>query len=277
MNNVCLCVGNYAKNPFYIKLSDISVYSIEELCYYFMDKSYIIDDSIVSDELVEWIKNECGLTELAKELEVYPRKHMSVAAFVSTIYEYTGMYDENTRQRVDHVLKSQATLTPVEKYKKRAEYLYQQGRFRQALMIYRELVDYIPSRDTAAKALIYYNMASIYAMDFAYLLAADYYYESYLLKPDRQTRLSYILANKMAMTDYAYGTFKRENPEWEQDYEYVEKLYLDTLTKWENSKENRLIADIQDLKENGDMDSYREQSKNLISQLKSDYKRQTQN
>jgi tetratricopeptide (TPR) repeat protein len=242
-----------------------------------MDKAYIVDDSIVSEELVEWIKDECGLSKLAEELDVYPRKHMSVASFVSTIFEYTGMYDENTRQKVDHILKSQASLTPIEKYKKRAQYLYQQGRFRQALMIYRELVDYIPSRDTAAKALLYYNMASIYAMDFAYSIAADYYYESYLLRPDRQTRLSYILANKMAMTDYAYGAFKRENPEWEQDYDCVEDMYAKALANWENSKENKLLNDIRDLKNKGDMESYGTQSKNLISQLKNDYKRQTQN
>jgi tetratricopeptide (TPR) repeat protein len=277
MNNVCLCVGNYARNPFYIKLSDISVYSIEELCYYFMDMAHVVDDSIVSEELVAWIKNECGLSELADELDVYPRKHMSVASFVSTIFEYTGMYDENTVQRVDHILKSQAALTPVEKYKKRAQYLYQQGRFRQALMIYRELVDYVSYRDTATKALLYYNMASIYAMDFAYSIAAEYYYESYLLKPDRQTRLSYILANKMAMTDYAYGAFKRENPEWEQEYDTVETMYKDTLAKWEESKEYMALTQIKELKENGDMEQYGEESNNLISKMKSDYKRQTQN
>jgi tetratricopeptide (TPR) repeat protein len=242
-----------------------------------MDKSYIVDDSIVCEELVAWIKDECGLEELASELEVYPRKHMSVAAFASTIFEYTGMYDENTRQRIDQVLKIHANLTPIEKYKKRAEYLYQQGRFRQALMIYRELVDYIPSRDTATKALMYYNMASIYAIDFAYSLAADYYYESYLLKPDKQTRLSYILANRLAMTDYAYGAFKRENAEWEQDFETVEVMYSDTQAKWEISKEKQLLTDIKELKENGDMEKYYLQTKDLIRRLKSDYKRQTQN
>ena len=31
-------MGNYAKKPFYINLSDIYLYSIEELCYYFIDK-----------------------------------------------------------------------------------------------------------------------------------------------------------------------------------------------------------------------------------------------
>jgi tetratricopeptide (TPR) repeat protein len=242
-----------------------------------MDKAHVIDDSIVSDDLVAWIGEECGLKDLAEELEAYPRKHMSIAAFVSTIFEYTGMYDENTRQRIDHVLKGSANLTSIEKFKKRAEYLYQQGRFRQALMIYRELVDYIPSRDSASKAILYYNMASIYAMDFAYSIAAEYYYESYLLRPERQTRLSYILANRMAMTDYAYGTFKRENPEWDQDFFTVEEIYADTMGKWETSKEKKLLSDIMELKENGDMENYNLQAKKLISQLKSDYKRQIQN
>lgn len=277
MNNVCLCVGNYATNPFYIKLSDISIYSVEELCYYFMDKAFIIDDSIVCDELVDWIRNECGLAELADELADYPRKHASVAAFVSVIYEYTGMYDENTRLRIDQILKGNADLTPVEKYQKRAQYLYEQGRFREALMIYRELIDYVPSRDTAEKAKLYYNMASIYAMDFAYSIAAEYYYESYLLKPDRQTRRSYILANMLAMTDYAYGAFKRENPEWEQDFEDVEKMYFDTLDKWQTSNEKQYLEELGKLKDNGDMETYTAKAKNLISKLKKDYKRQTQN
>lgn len=192
MNNVCLCTGNYAKNPFYLKFSDISLYSIEELCYYFMERVHLLDDSVVSAELVNWIRHECGLTELADELEGYVRKHVSVAAFVSTVFERTGMYDSSTIRQVDRILKEQSSLTTIERYKKRAEYLYQQGRFRQALSIYRELVEYIPSRDSAGRALLYYNMASVYAMDFAYKQAANLYYEAYLLHPDRQTRLSLI-------------------------------------------------------------------------------------
>jgi hypothetical protein len=79
------------------------------------------------------------------------------------------------------------------------------------------------------------------------------------------------------MTDYAYGAFKRENAEWEQDFETVEVMYSDTLSKWEVSKEKQLLTDIKELKENGDMENYYLQTKSLISRLKSDYKRQTQN
>ena len=275
MNNVCLCTGNYAKNPFYLKFSDISLYSIEELCYYFMERVHLLDDSIVSAELVNWIRHECGLTQLADELDGYVRKHVSVAAFVSTVLDRTGMYDANTIKQIDRLLKEQSSLTTVERYKKRAEYLYQQGRFRQALSIYRELVEYIPSRDSAGRALLYYNMASIYAMDFAYKQAADLYYEAYLLHPDRQTRAAYILANKKALTDYAYGAFKRENPNWEEDFLKVEQLCAQADERWLASRERQLVTELAALRENGQLDAHSQQSQGLIRQLRKDYKRQT--
>lgn len=275
MNNVCLCTGNYAKNPFYLKFSDISLYSIEELCYYFMERVHLLDDSVVSAELVNWIRHECGLTELADELEGYVRKHVSVAAFVSTVFERTGMYDSSTIRQVDRILKEQSSLTTIERYKKRAEYLYQQGRFRQALSIYRELVEYIPSRDSAGRALLYYNMASVYAMDFAYKQAANLYYEAYLLHPDRQTRYAYILANKKALTDYAYGGFKRENPNWEEDFLKVEQLCAQADERWLASRERQLVTELARLREEGQLEAYSQQSQGLIRQLKKDYKRQT--
>lgn len=275
MNNVCLCTGNYAKNPFYLKFSDISLYSIEELCYYFMERVHLLDDSVVSAELVNWIRHECGLTELADELEGFVRKHVSVAAFVSTVFERTGMYDSSTIRQVDRILKEQSSLTTIERYKKRAEYLYQQGRFRQALSIYRELVEYIPSRDSAGRALLYYNMASVYAMDFAYKQAADLYYEAYLLHPDRQTRYAYILANKKALTDYAYGAFKRENPNWEEDFLKVEQLCAQADERWLASRERQLVTELARLREEGQLEAYSQQSQGLIRQLKKDYKRQT--
>ena len=234
-------------------------------------------DSIVSVELVNWIRHECGLAELADELDIYVRKHVSVAAFVSTVFERTGMYDSSTIKQVDRILKEQSSLTTIERYKKRAEYLYQQGRFRQALSIYRELVAYIPSRDNAGRALLYYNMASIYAMDFAYKQAADLYYEAYLLHPDRQTRYAYILANKKALTDYAYGAFKRENPNWEEDFLKVEQLCAQADEKWLASRERKLVTELARLKEEGKLEAYSQQSEGLIQQLKKDYKRQTMN
>ncbi len=276
MNNVCLCVGNYAKKPYYVKLSDVNLYSIEELCYYFYDKVRIIDDSIITDELVKWIRTECGLDELANELEIYVRKKVSVAAFVTTILQKTGMYDDKTIRQIEVILKEQSSLTMLERYKKQAEYFYRQGRFRQALVIYAELAEHIPMENRAARALMYYNMASLYALDFAYGLAADYYYKAYCINPDDRIRLAYIIASKKSMTDYAYGGFKRENPDWEADFRRAEEMCEEADRKWQTSNEREILTQLDECKAGGDTENYRRQAKSLISQLKQDYKRQTQ-
>lgn len=275
MNNVCLCVGNYAQNPFYVKILDISLYSMEELCYYFLERVHMLDDSVVSADLVRWIRNECGLGELADELDVYVRKQMSVSVFVTTILDKTGIYDANTVRRVEHTLKEQSSLTAAQRYKKRAEYLYQQGRFRQALSIYSELAERIPLADTAERALMYYNMASIYAMDFAFEEAAEFYYRSYLIKQDDQTRVAYILAKKMALSDYAFGSFQRENPEWEQDFSRADALFFAAQDKWEQSKEKELVAELLELKSSVHRENYQKHMGILLEQLKRDYRRQT--
>ncbi len=275
MNNVCLCIGKYAKNPYYVKLSDTSLYSMEELCYYFLDKVHLLDDSLVSQELAAWVRDECGLGELADELELCARKHVSLAVFVNTILERTGIYDSETVKGIDKVLKEQASLTTAERYKKRAEYLYSQGRFKQALAVYSELMDYLPASDISERALLYYDMASVYAMDFAYEDAARLYEYSYELSASKQTRLAYIIAKKLSLTDYAFGSFKREHPEWEQDFERAEEFIAAAQDKWDGSREKQAVGDLLGLKATGKRAEYDEQLALFIERLKKDYRKQT--
>ena len=44
------------------------------------------------------------MNSLADELDIYIRKHVSVAAFVTTILEGTGLYDDNTIKQVGRIL-----------------------------------------------------------------------------------------------------------------------------------------------------------------------------
>ena len=52
-------------------------------------------------------------------------------------------------------------------------------RFRQAMEIYMELKEHTPVENTEQRADLYYNIASLYAMDYAYEQAAEYYYKAY--------------------------------------------------------------------------------------------------
>lgn len=268
-NNVYLCIGSYAKRPFYVKLSDIYLYSMEELCYYCVDKIYFFDYDIVSQELVDWIRMECGMQELADELEIYIRKHVSVAAFVTTILQKTGIYNENVIRKVDHILKEQAQMSPFDRMKRRAEYFYQMGKFRQALEIYMDLLAQTQKDETPKRAMLFYNIASVYALNFEYELAAEHYLESYRLRETKQTRQAYILANRKVMTDFDYGNFMREHEAWKEDFDEVEESMRGAEESWFSSKQKVLVDEWRE-----EIARYQETGE-LLQSLKEDYRRQT--
>lgn len=275
MNNVCVCVGKYANKPFYVKFSEISLYSMEELCYYFIESIYVLDADIMCMELVEWIRTECGLEELADELETYVRKRVSLVIFVTTILEQTGIYDQTVIKKVEQVLRQQIALTPYERWKRRADQYYQRGYFRQAQDIFFQLLEELPEGNREDKAILYYNIAGSYAMDFAYDKAAIYYWKSYQLRPAGEIRRSYLLAVRKSLTDFEYGTFMREHEEWKEDFDEAEKLCRQAQAAWETSKTKQVVEEWKACKSTGQIGEYYERRAKLMKNLKSDYRKQT--
>ena len=63
-----LCQVKTASKPYYIENISTYIYSIEELCYYLYNNMYLIDRSIVGEELCNWIRDELDLKRLYRQL-----------------------------------------------------------------------------------------------------------------------------------------------------------------------------------------------------------------
>lgn len=275
LNNIYICLGKYAKTPFFIKFSEIYIYSIEELCYYFMENIYVIDSNVMTMELVEWIKEECGIVDLAEQLQPLVRKKSSISLFVSTILEYMKLYDEQEIRKAVRIIREHEFLSPFERWKKKAENEYRMGRFHQAQRIYEYLLTETDIEDTQTRALLLYNIGSVLAMDFAFEAAAEYYLESYQLQQSRKTRIAYIFAIKYLKNDFEYGVFCREHEEWEEDFHTVDKMSRQTQQMWETSKSCKVIQQLKDVKRKGEIADYQKMREDLLFQLKKDFRRQT--
>ena len=68
MSGLILC-GKRSTNPYLIKESGISIYTIEELCYYLYNNTYMITKEFFCNELAEYIKTELELPSLAQKLK----------------------------------------------------------------------------------------------------------------------------------------------------------------------------------------------------------------
>ena len=61
-------MGRYASEPLTIKNTYIRVWCLEELCYYICENADLLEDNFASNELIDWVADECGLKELAIKL-----------------------------------------------------------------------------------------------------------------------------------------------------------------------------------------------------------------
>ena len=82
MGSLILCHKKRAKHPYEITRIHKRIYTIEELCYYLCNNLYLIDYTIINEQLCRWIRDELELVSLAESLMEMFKNHVSVEQFV---------------------------------------------------------------------------------------------------------------------------------------------------------------------------------------------------
>ena len=68
MGSLILCHHKHAVHPYDITRIHRKVYTIEELCYYLCNNLYLIDYTIMNEQLCRWLEEELEMKELASRL-----------------------------------------------------------------------------------------------------------------------------------------------------------------------------------------------------------------
>ncbi len=213
---VCISIGNYATIPYTIPGIEVSVYCIEELCYLLGENAVLLDQSIMRRELAEWIENDCGLVDLARELYPMIQRAGSLSSFVCLILEYTGLHDGLYIENVRRTLKRGAGLSTIERHKKQIDYLVEKKRYVSAIRGYANLVEkwesvskdhssVLPGLNVLSS--IHHNMGVAYAGMMVYDKAAKEFEEAYRLDGDRKHFAAYLAAKRMGMSESEYIAF----------------------------------------------------------------------
>lgn len=262
---VSLCVGNYAQTPYSITGLQIPVYCIEELCCSIKEKAFLLDMSFMTASLVDWINDECGLTELAGELYPMVRKKGALSTFVTLIMEYVGLFDEAVIREIERVLREGSGLSMLEKRKNQIDYLVTKKKYMDAIKAYDELLikwdleniqGNSPEYETKAKIL--HNKGVAYAGLFEYGMAAENFLASFEVDNNLSYYKDYISAKRMELTESDYLNFISEEPDSynislelehrieTMDNEFAEQefcKYLETLEMWRNGSDRQKYYD----------------------------------
>ncbi|HHX12203.1 MAG TPA: hypothetical protein GX731_05220 [Clostridiales bacterium] len=95
MGKVILCSGERTSRPYVFPSSNFRIYSIEELCYYLFNHVYLIEESLITESLIDWIATELKLTERSQKLKLMKDQGADIKTIVTAILCSCDYYDED--------------------------------------------------------------------------------------------------------------------------------------------------------------------------------------
>lgn len=252
MGRVILCTGERTKNSYYLEEPGVHVYCIEELCYLLVQNAYLLDESIVSRKLIDWIGRECRLPELGKRLYPYLNHKDRFEDFVLEILRDTGFPDAERIEAVQEAMKFGENLNIYEKRKKRIDGMAEKGKLETALLEYDRLLGEIPETEKNLSAGLWHNRGVVLAGLFRFGEAASSFATAYGLNGDRDSYFHFLAAKRMKLSDDDYVALVADREEaYEASMELEKKMdsllaeyeetdtekYLQQMKVWRNSEE----------------------------------------
>lgn len=135
-----LAKGKVAEQPYNMPYTGKRVYSIEELCYYIYNNIYTINEDFFQLSLVEWLKEEAGLPELADKLSYMITEEHGLKDLVVTTLCGCDYYQEKEIRQLVRVLDEINNLPVFRKKKIKADNYLRAGRYGKSLLEYRKLL-----------------------------------------------------------------------------------------------------------------------------------------
>lgn len=239
--NVRLSVGKYTSNPYCLGGLEQRVYCVEELCYALKENAFLLDQDLMTDQLVYWLRSECGLEELAAQLHDQIHKKGSLSAFVRCILDYVGFFEKDVVNRVEQTLKKGAGFNVLQKRKMRIDQLCTQKKYAAAIREYDALLLSWEEAQAGDKLIanILHNKATALCGLMLYSEAAAVYLEAYQKDRNEESLFCALAAKRMELTDKEYVEFisglaggyeisleleqkiEQLNQAWEQEADYM--------------------------------------------------------
>lgn len=277
-----VCVGDYAREPYVIPKLGVRVYCMEELCYCLKENAFLLDGSVMNEELLAFIKKDCGLPELSQALHPLVRQQGALSDFVCRILIGVGLYDPETVSRVEETLKAGSGLSDYEKHKLQTDHLAEQKRYEEALKSYDRLLERIRENQEmevpalqALTADILHNKGVIHARQMLYGQAAECFFQAWKTGGGQQDYFAdYLAARRMQLPERDYVALAAEYPEQYQASLELERMLEATEQAWRETPEYKRLARLRAVRVGGEA-VYCEEADRILQILKNDYRRRT--
>ncbi len=166
-------IGLFSKTAYHIPELSASIHSFEELCYIVKEKTYDIDDFIMEDELIIYIRDNLAIAELADMLS---RAKPDLIRFTKTLLSYRHHMSDEDIAGVCSALKDGSNEKEYTRLIARGDFFAGKGQYRPAILLY-EHAEEILNEENETEGLTYrelmLKMGKLYAVYYMFERAAE--------------------------------------------------------------------------------------------------------
>ena len=195
MSGYILCQTKKAERPYFIENISTNIYSIEELCYYLYHNLYLIDASVINEELCMWIQQELELPKLAAKLRPKLQNYTNAEDVLYPIFKEINYltYEELKNLNSRMALLNQES--PALRQKRKGDCLVENRMYVNAIQVYQKLLEQNPdSERTDFAADVLYNLGCAYSYLFQMEKAVECFWEAFLTESSDKELICYLLA-----------------------------------------------------------------------------------
>ena len=168
MSGLLLC-GKRTTTPYYIEEAGISIYSIEELCYYLYNNTYMVGNEFFCEELARFVGEELELPTLGQRLKQHIEFKSDLVTMVMEILTSVAYYTHEECKAIEETIKALGSKSKPERMKARADMLLDRGRYVSAANAYKDILNTSEQvYETVFVASIWNNLGIVYAKQFLF-------------------------------------------------------------------------------------------------------------
>ena len=237
MGSLVLCHDKHAAHPYEISRIHCKIFTIEELCYYLCNNLYLIDYTIMNEQLCTWLEEELEMKDLAGMLRDVIRLNGSVEKFVLTILKYSRIYRDPEMIRIQNVLERLKNQKDIERQKYKGDNLLESGEIEEAIIVYQAILNQEKDETVDAKfyGRIYAGLGAAYGRLFLYEESAKMYDRAYQICEDTALLKPYLYASYKYMSLEEYHILLTKHEEYveinAQMRQEIEDLKLEMPTE----------------------------------------------
>jgi len=276
MGKFILCSGMRAKKPYCIKLSDFSLYTIEELCYYLYHNIHVVTNDFFTEELIDWLEYEVKMKELADKIRLFVKQNESVKDIVVAILCSTDYYSEQEIKDLIQVMIKLEGLPVIKRMKMKADQCASYRKYSLAAKLYEEILS---NKDATLFTCeeygdLLHNYGTVLMHLSALKEATAKFCEAYQRNKRKETFRQYLLTLRLCgMKD----EYEKELKEFNFSLEEIENIDA-TCKEWKEKAKNQPdyqnILKLQKLKDDSDMVKFYQEADKLLEKWKAAYRKE---